>query len=301
MTDLQEFWPEGDAWFGVRGGRLSCRIGSAFVEAPPGALCPMFAPRSAGGPVLWLDPTGTLTSPAGPTPLAGLAAAAGDPGLTAAVTGDGTLLLATETECTSVSLPALPTSLVALGPSPGHGALALLVQPHGVHAVHWQGERVDVRPLCGDAAADAVLLEGNPPAAVLRVGGGPARRLLAFLLRSVPWPAWTPLPPLLLPPDADLRLRQTESGLGVRIAEGLWLVHRGGAWHPTPLRDTHGCSTFIHGRYAALDHMAWPEKEHLPRREKLAVGRCRQRIQAPICQENSSQSLADFVHSPRGG
>lgn len=301
MTDRQEIWPRGDAWFGSREGRLGYRIGSVAGEAPPGSLCPMFAPRSTGGPVLWLDPTGTLTSPAGPTPLARLAAAAGDPGLTAAVTHDGTLLLATETECTSVSLPALPTSLVALGPSPSHGALALLAQPQGVHVLHWQGERVDVRPLCGDPVADAVLLEGNPPAAVLRAGGGAARRLLAFLLRSVPWPAWTPLPPLLLAPDADLRLRQTESGLGVRVAEGLWLVHRDGAWHQTPLRDAQGCLTLVHARYAALDLMPWPEKEHLPRREKLAVGRCRQRIQAPICQENSSQSLADFVHSPRGG
>lgn len=298
MTAQQVVWPEGDVWVGRRQDGLRYRVGGRQGMAPAAAVCPLIAPRAAGGPVLWLDALGTLSGPASETSLRGLTAAASDPGLLVAAREDGVLLLVSEQACTSAGLPALPLAVAALGAERGSPSLCLLALPQGVQALSWQDEHIVVQALAAACAREVILLAGDPPAAVVRLPGGDVDRLLLFLHRSAPWTGWWPLPPLLVATGEPSRLRQTDMGLCVRVGPSHWLLHRGGAWRETVLADQEGVSTHRHGRFAAWDLEPWSEKKQIPSPGKLVVGRDRLAPQEPMTRENSSQRDGAFVPKP---
>ena len=302
MTEKRAIWPHGDVWVGERFGQVWYGAAGRTDRAPPGSVSPLIGPRSVGGPVLWLDARGTLTGPSGPTPLAGLMLAAGDPGLLLAVRTDRVLLLTSEDSCTSVELPAPPLAIAGLAAGRAGPFLGLVALREATYGLIWQsGGGVTLQPLCEGTASDVVLLRGTPPLAAVRQRAGAADRLLTFMCNAAPWRSWSPLPPLLIAGDQPSRIRQTEGGPCVRVGPGAWLVHRLGTWSPLALPEQEGVPTLHHARYGALEHVPWPDKEHIPVQVKLAVTRRRYGNPELIRLENSSQAKGGFVSKGNGG
>lgn len=294
MTSRQLIWSEGDAWFGQQNEGLAYRIAAREGTAPPGSVCPMLAPRAAGGPLLWLDAQGRLSGPDLVGGMSGLAGAAADPWLLALAGYDNVLRLVTENMCTSLDLPAIPARMAALGPRDGGPALSILELPDGVHGLIWHEGHISVQRLCAARAREVHLLAGVPPLAAIRVLSWPADRLLLYQHRTAPWSGWAPLPTLLLPSDVPSRLRQTDLGPCVRIGPGIWLRYQNDVWREVALLEQEGVSTLRIGRFASWDIEPWAQKQPIPSAWKLAVGRRRQGNQEPIAQENSSQHLGAF-------
>ena len=299
MTARQLLWPEAGVWVGRDEAGLSYRMPGRSGSAPGIPVLPLIGPVSAGGPVLWLDVQATLTG-AGPWahPLRGVVACASDPQLLTAVLSDRVLLLIGSERSTSVTLPALPRALAALGgEDSGH---CLLGFSDEVYALRWQDNRISTELLACGMADSLILLSGDPPAAVLRSRAPDADRLELFLFRATPWARWWPLPPLLLEPGTPLAVRQEASGLLVQVQSGRWLRYHLGAWQEAPGAITSGVPTFRYGGWAAIGPESWFEKERIPSPAKLALARHRQTVQEHIAQGRLPGAQGNIVSRPEG-
>ncbi|MDA8345560.1 MAG: hypothetical protein M0Z66_08755 [Thermaerobacter sp.] len=202
-----------------------------------------------------------------------------DPHLLAAVQGGQRLLLEGERSCTSVSLPARPQGLAALGGGGSLPHLALLMLANAAWLIGWNEEEGAVRvlELFRGPAAEGALLEGSPALLALREPArfGATRLHLWNVLCDGGMLRFVALAPLFLDPALPLALRNGPGGPVALCGTGRWAVWRHDRWSFEHLRSALAhdfLPTRIYGNPAALEpYPPAVEKEPLPRRNKLAV------------------------------